>query len=117
MSTYAENLTAIKQEYPFDKWKSSIDNGLEMWTLEECDEMIETFDSLIAELITLGENGTEEEKVVLFDEAVDKTNEWTGSIDTIAREDLVDLIDAIANAAGLGHIDNDGEGLSAGRDW
>ncbi|GAB3638463.1 hypothetical protein GCM10027422_40530 [Hymenobacter arcticus] len=117
MSSYAENLTAAKQEYPFDNWKSSIDDGLEMWTLEECDEMIDTFDSLIAHLIALGENGAEKEKVALFEEAVDKTNEWTGSIDTLAREDLIDLIDTIANAAGLGYIDNDGEGLSAGRDW
>lgn len=117
MSTYAENLTASKQEYPFEKWKSSIDNGLEMWTVEECDEMVDTFDSLIAQLIELGEDGAEEEKVTLFEEAVDKTNEWTGDIDTIAREDLVDLIDTIANAARLGHIDNGGEGLSAGRDW
>ena len=117
MNTYAENLTATKQKYPFDEWKASTANGLEMWTTEECDEMTATFDSLVNQLITLGEDGAEAKKVTLFEEAVDKTNEWTGDIDTIAREELVDLIDTIAEAAGLGHIDNDGEGLSANRDW
>jgi hypothetical protein len=72
---------------------------------------------IILTTVHLGEDGEEAKKTALFEEAVDKTNEWTGSIDTIAQEELVDLIDAIANAVGLGHIDNDGEGLSAGRDW
>jgi hypothetical protein len=117
MSTYAETLAAVKQEYPFAKWKAAVGNGLEMWTEKECDEMIDIFDRLIAKLIVLDEDGAEEAKVELFEEAVDETNEWTGSIDTLAREDLVELIDTIANAAGLGHYDNDGEGLSAGRDW
>lgn len=117
MSTYAEQLTAVKQEYPFAKWKAAVGNGLDMWTLEECDEMIDIFDRLIAQLIELGEDGAEEAKVALFEDAVDETNEWTGSIDTLAREDLVDLLDTIAEAAGLGDYDNNGEGLSAGRDW
>ena len=117
MSTYAENLTATKQEYPFEEWKATTADGLEMWTAEECGEMTDTFDSLISQLIALGENGAEDAKVALFEEAVEKTNQWTGFIDTIAREDLVDLIDTIANAARLGHIDNDGEGLSGNRDW
>lgn len=117
MSTYADRLTTIKQEYPFAKWKAAADNGLEMWTLEECEEMIDIFDRLIGQLIALGEDGAEKTKVALFEEAVDETNEWTGNIDTLAREDLVELIDTIAEAAGLGDYDNDGEGLSAGRDW
>ena len=117
MSSYAEKLTAAKQNYPFTQWKASINNGLDMWMLEECDEMIDVFDRLIDSLIALGETGSEEAKVELFEEAVEETNQWTGSIDTVAREDLVSLIDHVADAAGLGQYDNDGEGLSAGRDW
>ncbi len=117
MSTYAEQLIATKQDYPFDRWKLSADDGSDMWSVAECDELIATFDDLIAGLITLGPEGTEDEKVALFEETIDTLNEWTGSIDTLAREDLIDLIDTIAAAAGLSHIDNNGEGMASGRTW
>jgi hypothetical protein len=117
MSTYAEQLTATKQEYPFNRWKLYVDDSSNMWSLAECNELITTFDDLIAGLTTLGPEGTEEEKTALFEEAIDNINEWTGSIDTLAREDLIDLIDTVAAAAGLSHIDNDGEGMASGRTW
>jgi hypothetical protein len=120
---YQSKLFAIKQFYPFDRWRESYNNGLTQYTKENCDKTKKVFDDLIASLLKIGENAREEQKKELFKTAILKTNqlneEIDGLIETGEREDLCDLADKITIACGLDpHKYGDGEGLaSEWRDW
>ncbi|MDB5270857.1 MAG: hypothetical protein JWP58_3897 [Hymenobacter sp.] len=120
MSTYAEKLNATKEGYPFAAWRESYNVGLEQYTQENCDEVKSIFDELIAELVSLGEQAPKEQKIALFQKAIEATNELEEDIiETGEREDLCELTNNITVACGLNPAEyGDGEGLaSEWREW
>lgn len=121
-SPYAKKLHAAKTTYPFEHWEDLYAQGLTQYTEANCNACQQIFDELIEGLINAGENAQTETKLVLFKEAILKTNvlnEQCGYalIETGEREELCELTDAIAIAAGL-DPKSYGEGLaSEWRDW
>jgi hypothetical protein len=120
---YQSKLLSTKQFYPFTRWRESYNDGLTQYTKENCDKTQKVFDDLIASLLKIGENASEQQKKELFKTAILKTNqlneEIDGLIETGEREDLCDLTDKITIACGLDpHKYGDGEGVaSEWRDW
>jgi len=120
---YQEKLLNTKEYYPFANWRESYGHGLEQYTPENCDLAKRVFDTLINELITIGEAAPEPEKVKCFEIAILALNELNdeiyGLIETGEREDLCELIDQITLAAGLDPADYaDGDGIAdQWRDW
>ena len=120
MSDYANRLNQTRGAYPFGRWRES---GLDQYTDEACASFGAVFDSLIRDLTTLGDEASEERKLAAFKKAVEALNalnEGDGSlIETGEREDLCELCNAIAAAAGLNPADyGDGEGpASEWREW
>jgi hypothetical protein len=120
MNDYLERLSATKEHYPFASWAES---GLEQYTAEACASFVAVFDQLIQKLATLGEHAPEQEKLALFQEAVEALNalneEDVSLIETGEREDLCELCNVIATAAGIDPSKyGDGEGpASEWRDW
>jgi len=116
MSSYAETLNAIKQQYPFDEWREYYKDASEH---QSCDEVQKAFDVLIARLIELGPEASEAQKKEAFQTAIEATNEHEDIIMTIEREHLCELTDMITEACGLNPDDyGSGEGLaSEWRDW
>lgn len=109
---YERKLVATKVRYEFKHWPAfarPIVAGI--------------FDKLIFELIAAGESATEEQKIACFHRAVAALNDLDQSdhsvIETSEAEQLVDLGNHIAIAAGLDPKKyGDGEGpISAGRNW
>ena len=120
MDTYTEKLNITKRDYPFARWRESYENGLEQYTQENCDEVKNIFDTLIASLIALGEDATETEKIRVFQTAIEATNEFDEEIiETDEREELCKLTNSITLACDLNPQDyGDGEGLaSEWREW
>jgi hypothetical protein len=125
MNNYAEKLNATKEKYPFAKWRRSFaEYGLEQYTEENCNDAKAIFDTLIADLVALGEQASEEQKVALFQTAIEDLNalnEEVGEdlIETGEREELCELTDTIGRACGLNPQKyGDGEGLaSEWREW
>jgi hypothetical protein len=125
MNNYAEKLNATKVKYPFAKWRRSFaEYGLEQYTEENCNDAKAIFDKLIIDLVALGKQASEEQKVTLFQTAIEDLNalnEEVGEdlIETGEREELCELTDAIGIACGLNPKDyGDGEGLaSEWREW
>jgi hypothetical protein len=120
MSNYLNRLTATKEKYPFARWAKS---GLDQYTPEACAAFVSIFDFLITNLNTLGEQAPEEKKIALFKNAVESLNalneEDESLIETGEREDLCELCNIVAVAAGIdpGKY-GDGEGpASEWRDW
>jgi len=96
------------------------EDGLEQYTEENCAEVKAIFDTLISDLVTLGEDASEADKVALFQKAIEATNEVDEDvIETGEREELCELTDSIAVACGLDPRNyGDGEGLaSEWREW
>jgi hypothetical protein len=120
MSDYAKKLSETKKTYPFTRWRES---GLDQYTEEACASFATVFDHLIQSLVTLGEQAPEEKKLSAFKEAVEALNglnaEDESLIETGEREDLCELCNVVAAAAGLNPEDyGDGEGpASEWRDW
>ena len=121
---YAEKLEKTKEFYPFVKWRTNFTAyDMEQYTEENCNSAKHIFDTLIADLITVGERSEEKNKVALFETAITALNNLDskaeGLIETGEREDLCELIDYITIAAGLNPDDYaDGEGLAdLWRDW
>ncbi len=121
---YAERLNQTKTNYPFERWKESVEFGLDQYTQENCVRFAKIFDDLIADLIIKGENIPESEKVESFRVAIEATNEFNDEFDgsfieTDEREDLCELTNIITVAAGLNPENyGEGEGLaSEWRDW
>ena len=117
MSSYADQLNATKQTYPFDKMRQYWQQ--EPGGAEECTALEGIFDQLIAELIALGPSAAEADKLARFQTAIEATNEHADVIETGEREDLCDLTWRITAAAGLNPADyGDGEGpASEWREW
>ena len=121
MDTYAEKLNATKETYPFAKWRASFFKyGLEQYTEENVGEVRAIFDALISDLAALGEQAPKEQKIALFQKAIEATNELEEDlIETGEREDLCELTNNITVASGLNPAEyGDGEGLaSEWREW
>lgn len=117
---YSKRLSAIRANYPFSGWAES---GLEQYTKKACASFEKIFDNLIDDLAIHGEQASEEAKLAAFQKAVEalnKINEKDASlIETGEREDLCELCNIIAVAAGLDPKKyGDGEGpASTWRDW
>ncbi|HEY6162705.1 MAG TPA: hypothetical protein VI112_15860 [Bacteroidia bacterium] len=121
---YENKLNASKKYYPFDRWRQAFSDGLDQYTQENCDKTKKIFDDLIAGLIDLGQEASEEKKIALFKKAILETNELDeqcdhGLIETGEREDLCELTNQITIACGLDPKKyGSGEGLaSEWRDW
>ncbi|RFP66166.1 hypothetical protein D0N36_05465 [Hymenobacter lapidiphilus] len=116
MNAYSDNLEAFKQRYPFERWRAYWQQPDEQ---QQCNEIEQAFDQLLAELVALGPDATEAEKVACFQTAIEATNASDGIIETGEREDLCELTNQISVAAGLDPAAyGDGEGLaSEWRDW
>ncbi|CAN5654818.1 hypothetical protein BH09VER1_BH09VER1_55650 [soil metagenome] len=120
MVDYLDRLIATKSAYPFARWQES---GLEQYTREACAACAAIFDELIQKLSTIGAEASEEDKIAAFREAVEALNvlneEDESLIETGEREDLCELCNVIATAAGLDPNQyGGGEGpASEWRDW
>lgn len=121
---YRETLLKTKSGYPFEQWREAFDEGLEVYTKENCKKAVTIFDTLISGLIELGPSASEPAKVALFKTAVIALNDLNKSLDeefieSMERDDLAMLVDDITDAAGLDPDDYcDGEGLvSEWREW
>jgi hypothetical protein len=121
MSPYQKRLSETKQSYPFGRWQSS---GLEQYTPEACASFAALFDDLIARLAALGEHAQESQKIGSFKttvEGLNALNEQDESlIETGEREDLCELCNLIATAAGIDptkYGDGEGPATEWGRDW
>ncbi|PJJ53254.1 hypothetical protein [Hymenobacter chitinivorans] len=120
MSTYADQLHAVKARYPFPRWGKNYDRGMLRYSPANCAAMQDAFDTLITDLIALGEHAPEAQKVAAFKTAIEATNVRNqGMIETGEREDLCDLTYHISVAAGLDPSKyGNGEGLaSEWREW
>lgn len=120
MDTYARRLNAVKDDYPFARWRQLYHEGLEQYTKENCDKAESIFDKLIAKLIALGPNAPEKKKVALFQQAIEATNDLDAEvIETEEGAELRALTDRITEACGLDPKDyGGGEGLaSEWRKW
>jgi hypothetical protein len=120
MSEYLQRLNETKNSYPFARWQ---DSGLEQYTPEACASFAAVFDDLITRLANIGEDSPESQKIAAFKAAVEALNrlneEDESLIETGEREDLCELCNLIATAAGIDPEDyGDGEGpASEWRDW
>jgi hypothetical protein len=122
--TFATELEATKQTFPFAKWHDAFQQGLEQYTQENCDRVQAIFETLIAELISLGPAAAEPQKIERFRVAVLALNNLDeeldcGLIETGEREDLCELCNVICKAAGIDPTKyGDGEGpASEWREW
>jgi len=121
--SYESNLLEAKAKYPFESWREAGVNGLEQYTEENCNKAKAILDQLISELIGLGEDAPEENKIGKFKVAVESLNELndeTGGalIETDEREELCPLIDAIAEKVGIDPKKYEGGDLAyQWRDW
>src|SRR5216684_4368509 len=102
MDDYLKRLTATKECYPFANWAAS---GLEQYTDDACSLFTAVFDDLIQRLAALGEQASEKQKIAAFKQAVDALNALNEKdeslIETGEREDLCELCNVIATAAGI----------------
>ena len=120
MDSYDEQLNGVRAHYPFTRWRES---GLEQYTEDACSSFAAIFDQLIAKLVALGSGASADAKLSLFQEAIAATNTLNEQdeslIETGEREDLCELTNRVAVAAGLEPAKyGDGEGpASEWRDW
>jgi hypothetical protein len=123
MSTYAEQLLATKQHYPFDNWRAHYQQELiRQWEpegVEDTNAVQAIFDQLIVKLIKLGEEASEKRRVNQIIKAIEATNDYAGLIMTEQREELCALTDEIIIACGLDPSNYaEGAGLAdEARDW
>ncbi|MGB8169726.1 MAG: hypothetical protein WCF18_19650 [Chthoniobacteraceae bacterium] len=102
IADYLETLDATKAQYPFQRWA---DSGLDQYTAEACGAFARIFDTLIEKLSALGQDAPEAQKLESFHQAVIALNvlneEDESLIETGEREDLCELCNVIAVAAGM----------------
>jgi hypothetical protein len=103
-----QSLEELRTQTPFAGWAGHVESA----DLRHSRRIIR---DLIDELLALGPDGDEVEKLDLLRRCVERFNaaeENGGFIDTIEREDICEVLDKIAEAAGLTDYD-----VSAARDW
>ncbi|NJN45436.1 MAG: hypothetical protein HC808_01910 [Candidatus Competibacteraceae bacterium] len=122
--TFSDKLKQTKESYPFALWSARFDDGLEQYTPENVNSARAILDRLIDNLSSAGENANEAVKVSHFKASVEALNDLNDQLDgclieTGEREELCELFDVIASAAGLDpSIYGDGDGIaSEWRDW
>lgn len=123
--SYESGLLKAKAIYPFERWRAREADGLEQYTEENCNAAKAIFDSLISELISLGESATEEDKLAKFKTAVELLNELNDEIggvliETEERDDLCGLINLVTEKSGIDpkKYGSGGEGpANLWRDW
>jgi hypothetical protein len=87
--TYKEKLEATKKYYPFANWRENFfpdkddpdSNGMEQYTQENCDKAQNVFDTLVDNLIIIGQDAMENEKVKFFKTAVLSLNKLNNDIE------------------------------------
>ncbi len=115
-----QQIAELREQYPFEQWENS---GMEQYTPQACAAFTSVFDQLLDRLKVLGENASEKAKMAAFQEAIEATNalneEDESLIETGEREQLCELCNLIATAAGIDPQKyGDGEGpASEWRDW
>jgi len=121
---YEARLLEVKENYPFENWQTYKAEGLEQYSKENCKAAKHIMDTLLSDLIALGEGATENSKIRNFQVAVESLNSLNdkadGSlIETDEREELCELFNLIAVKAGIDPSNyGDGEGpASEWRDW
>ena len=119
---YEQGIIDAKASYPFQRWRSYYDGGLDQYTAANCEAAKRILDDLISKLVMLGEDAEEVEKVSCFKYAIEALNQLdaaTGLIETGEAEELCSLINTITLSVGLVPENyGDGEGLaSEWRDW
>ena len=111
--SYKERLEAIQGELPFDYW-------MEADTEADDDDEDGIFYALIERLIALGEDGKAEDKIAAIQKLVLELNELAVDAESLFEpddcDDILDIIDEIAEAAGL-DISIYGEGGSIADQW
>jgi hypothetical protein len=110
---YTERLESIQGELPFDYW-------LEYDSGASDDEEDGIFYVLIDRLIALGDDGKVEDKIAAFQTLVLALNDLAADAKSLFEpddcDDILDIIDEIAVAAGL-DINIYGEGGSIADQW
>ncbi len=121
---FSDKLEQAKESYPFALWAARFDDGLEQYTPENLNSARAILDRLIDDLSSAGENASESVKVSHFKVSVEALNDLNDQLDgclieTGEREELCELFDVIASAAGLDPSKyGDGDGIaSEWRDW
>lgn len=120
MDDYRKRLLAAKDSYPFPEWAQW---GIEQHTDHALDLFASVFDRLIERLADMDDTVPENDKLAAFREAVVALNALNEAneilIETDEREDLCELFNVIATAAGIDPSKHgDGEGpASVWRDW
>ncbi|MFK7889093.1 MAG: hypothetical protein AB8G16_19720 [Gammaproteobacteria bacterium] len=110
---------------PFADWvEMAAETGLSQYTKENCDRAQSIVENLRGELMKLGEAASEAEILAAIEAAVTALNSLNNLIggqfiETGEREELCDLFDEFAEAAGLVPSDYcDGEGpATLWREW
>jgi hypothetical protein len=125
MSNYAVRLNRAKKYkkmYPFESESSwLIEGGPPQYTKKNCARVSRIYDRLVAKLISLGKDASDEAKIKAFRKAVEelnRLNKTTNLIESMERDQMCDLLGWIAGAAGLSHSSfPTEEGAAGGRDW
>ncbi len=117
MSEYRHAVLVNRQHYPFERWQTSFEQGLEQYSQENCARARAIVDELLDALVAVGEDADTSEKEVLFKTAVEAFNDLNEELDyalieTGEREDLWELFNHISASVGLNPDDYaDGEGI------
>ena len=109
---YEKRLVATRSEFRFEHWPAHARPAV-----------VAVFEQLLADLVAAGESASESQKIECFKRAVSALNEIDRKdhtvIETSEAEQLIDIGNHIARAAGLDpqkYGDKEGP-LSAGRNW
>lgn len=121
---YAARLLEAKQSYPFDGWRAAYEEGLEQYTEENCAAAKRILDTLLSDLVSLGEEAREEDKMQKFQVAIEALNTLDDKtdnslIESDERDELCELFCVVAEKAGINPSKyGDGEGpASEWRNW
>ena len=124
--SYEDELNQTKAAYPFEEWlaRGEGEDGLEQYTPEAVAAARAVVDRLLVELAALGRDAPEAAKIERFGVAVEALNVQNDEsdsalIETEEREELCEMFNVIAEAAGIDPEKyGDGEGpASEFRDW
>ncbi|PZD75437.1 hypothetical protein C1752_00356 [Acaryochloris thomasi RCC1774] len=119
--SYQKRIRELQAEFPFDRWRSYLEeDDLTQYTQENCSRAFTILKNQLSSLIALGEDASESEKLATFQiavEALNDLNSEVGSfIETGEREDLCELFNKIATAAGL-EVSKYGNGEGPASEW
>ena len=126
MNNYTARLNRAKKYkkmYPFESFWI-VQGGPPQYTKKSCSRVSRVFDRLVAKLISIGADASDEAKIKEFRKAVEALNALNQKtpghnlIETEERHNLCDLLAWIAMGAGMPHSKfPDEEGAASGRDW